>query len=117
MSRFFSIIIIFAILVVGGGYLWMQKSEQEAKARIADSLVDARRSFADKARAAADEDDDDDYLRSMKAALKSYDAELKSVYKDKPTWRDPEAFKKRVEAEFKEGKLNEAQRKSMATTS
>jgi hypothetical protein len=113
MSRFFSIIVIFAILVVGGGYLWMQKSEQDAKVRVGEKLVDARRNFSDKARAAITEDDDADYIRSIKAALKAYDAELKAVYKEKPQWRDPEAFQKRVEAEFKEGKLNESQRKSM----
>lgn len=114
MGRFFSIFIIFAILIGGGIYLYGEKSKQEAQARIAEELSDARRNFADKARSAANADNDEDYLRSIQSALKSYDDELKkTVYKDKPDWRDPAAFKKRVENEFKEQKLNEAQRKSM----
>lgn len=114
MGRFFSIFIIFAILIGGGMYLYGEKTKQETEARIADSLADARRTFADKARSAANSDDDEDYQRSIQASLKAYDDELKkTVYKDEPEWRDPGAFKARVEREFEEKKLNEAQRKSM----
>jgi len=113
MGRFFSIFIIFAILIGGGVYLYGEKSRQEAEARITERLADARRNFADKARSTVSLDDEE-YLRSIKGALKAYDETLKKdVYKDKPEWRDPEAFEKRVEAQFKEKKLNEAQRKSM----
>lgn len=113
MGRFFSIFIIFAILIGGGVYLYGEKSRQEAEARIEERLADARRNFADKARAAVSEDDEE-YLDSIQRALKAYDEQLKkSVYDDKPEWRDPEAFEKRVEKQFEEKKLNEAQRKSM----
>lgn len=113
MSRFFSIFIIFAILLGGGFYLYDQKATQDAEARIEEQLVDARRTFADKARSAITEEESEDYLRSIQAALKTYDDELNKVYKEHPDWRDPAGYEKRVETEFKEGKLNEAQRKSM----
>lgn len=114
MQRFFSIIIIFAILVVGGGYLWMQKSEQEDKARIEEELASARRTFADKARAAVTEEETDDYVRSVQAAVASYQDELKrSVYDERPEWFDPDEFKQKVETQFEEGQLKESQRKSM----
>ncbi|MCK6552856.1 hypothetical protein L6R52_43935 [Myxococcota bacterium] len=114
MQRFFSIIIIFAILVVGGGWVLMKKSEEEAKVKRAEDLAAARRTFADKARAAAKETDTDAYHRSIRTAIASYQEELKKrVYAKKPEAFDPEAFKKRVDAEFVEGKIKEAQQKSM----
>jgi hypothetical protein len=114
MQRFFSVIIIFAILFVGGGYLFMKKSEEEAKVKLADDLASARRSFADRARSAALEQDDKDYARSIQASIKGYDEELKKrVYNKKPEWRDPAAYEKDVEERFKKGELQEAQRKSM----
>ncbi len=114
MQRFFSIVIIFGILVVGGGWLWVQKSNEEARVRIEERLADARRSFADKARAAAKEEDDGAYVRGVHAALGAYESELKkSVYDEKPEWRNPEQYKADVEMNFKEGLIKEAQRKSM----
>ncbi len=114
MSRFFSIIIIFGILLVGGGWLWMRKADDEARMKIEETLASARRTFSDKARAAVREEDEQDYLRGIKAALADYESELKkNVYKDKPDWRDADAYVKQVETRFKEGELQEAQKKSM----
>lgn len=114
MQRFFSIIIIFGILLVGGGYLFMKKSDQEARVKISDDLASARRSFADKARSAVNEEDEKDYLRAIQASIKGYDEEVKKrVYGKKPEWRDPAAYEKDVEERFKKGELQEAQRKSM----
>lgn len=114
MQRFFSIIVIFAILVVGGGYLWVEKGNQETERKIKEELQSARRNFADKARAAINSEESSDYVRGVQAALKSYDEELKKrVYAKKPELRDPTAYEKRVEEEFKAGRLQESQRKSM----
>lgn len=114
MQRFFSVFIIFGILILGGGYLWMQKSEEEANKRRDEDLSNAQRSFADKARAAVREADDQSYMRSIKGALAAYDEELKKrVYAKKPELRDPDAYKKSVEERFKKGELKEAQQKSM----
>lgn len=114
MQRFFSIIIIFAILLVGGAYLWNKKSNEDAKAKRKDALAAARRTFADKARAAAREDDNDAYHRSIRSALGAYEEELKKrVYAKDPDARDPALFKKRVEEQFEKGEIKEAQQKSM----
>ena len=69
MQRFFSVIVIFAILIVGGGFLWVRKSEEEAKVKRAEDLTAARRTFTDKARAAAREEDNDGYQRSIRTAI------------------------------------------------
>jgi hypothetical protein len=114
MQRFFSMIIIFAILVVGGGYLYTQKSGEEAKQEIMDKRAEARRTFADKARAAAREEDNGTYARAMQAAIKSYDEELKKrVYAKRDEMRDPSAYEKEVDKQFKEGLIKEVQHKSM----
>src|SRR5688500_4075403 len=114
MQRFFSMIIIFAILVVGGGYLYTQKSGEEAKQEIMDKRAEARRTFADKARAAAREEDNGTYERAIQAAIKSYDEELKKrVYAKRDEMRDPAAFEKEVDKQFKEGLIKEVQHKSM----
>ncbi len=112
MQRFFSIIIIFGILVAGGGYLYNRKANEEAQKQIAQSLADARRSFAEKARSGIAEDSGEDYVRQISASIRAYDEELKkSVYKKKPEWRDVEKKKKQIELDFKEKKLTEAQLK------
>lgn len=114
MQRFFSIIVIFGILVVGGGYLYNKKSDEEARMRIEDTRSKARRTFADKARSAIREEDDSDYVRTIQTALRSYDEELKKrVYDKKPKWRDPAGYKKKIDAMFKEGKIKEIQHKNM----
>jgi hypothetical protein len=114
MQRFFSVIVIFAILLVGGGYLWVRKSDEDARIKRADELAAARRTFADKARAAAREQDNDAYMRSMRAAIQSYDEELKKrVYAKAPEARDPAAFKKKIDDQFQKGLIKEAQQKSM----
>lgn len=114
MQRFFSMLIIFGILVVGGGYLYSQKAEEEAKQQIEEDRKAARRTFADKARAAVSEEETDVYLRGIQAALKAYDDELKKrVYADEPEWRDPAAYKAEVDRQFKEGLIKEVQHKSM----
>jgi hypothetical protein len=114
MQRFFSMIIIFGILVVGGGYLYTQKSSEEAKQEVMDKRSEARRTFADKARAAVREDDPDSYQRAIQASIKSYDEELKKrVYAKREELRDPAGYEKEVDKQFKEGLLKEAQHKSM----
>ena len=114
MQRFFSMIIIFGILVVGGGYLYTQKSGEEAKQDVMDKRSEARRTFADKARAAAREEDNASYERGIQAAIKSYDEELKKrVYAKRDEMRDPAAYEKEVDRQFKEGLIKEVQHKSM----
>jgi hypothetical protein len=114
MQRFFSMIIIFAILVVGGGYLYTQKSGEEAKQDIMDKRAEARRTFADKARSAAREEDNGSYERAIQASIKSYDEELKKrVYAKRDEMRDPGSYEKEVDKQFKEGLIKEAQHKSM----
>lgn len=114
MQRFFSVIVIFAILVIGGGYLYTQKADEEARQQIIDDRAEARRTFADKARSAAREDDENGYVRTITAALRSYDDELKKkVYAKKPAWRDPSGYEKEVNKQFAEGLIKEAQHKSM----
>jgi hypothetical protein len=114
MQRFFSVIVIFAILLVGGGYLWSKKADEESRVKRNEELAAARRGFEDKARAAAREQDNDGYMRSMRAAIQSYDEELKKrVYSKSPESRDPAEFKKKVDEQFQKGLIKEAQQKSM----
>lgn len=114
MQRFFSVIIIFGILLVGGGFLWVRKSDEASRVKRQDDLAAARKTLADKARAAVREADNDAYQRSMRAAIASYDDELKKrVYGKKPEARDPAAYQKGVEEKFKKGEIKEAQQKSM----
>lgn len=112
MGRFFSIVITLAVIGLGGAYLWMQRAEEEARARISASLSSARRTFADQARAAVS-DESDAYLTQVKAALAAYEEELSRVYEGHTDWWDPEAYRREVEARFAEGGLKEAQKKSM----
>lgn len=113
MQRFFSVFVIFAIIAIGGGYLYSQRSEAEAKAQVVDALAQARRSFADKARSAVDEEDAD-YARAIQTALRSYDDELKKqVYGKHPQWRDPGRYEKEITEKFKKGELQESQHKNM----
>jgi hypothetical protein len=114
MQRFFSVIIIFGILLVGGGFLWMKKSDEEARLKRGEDLSAARRTFADKARAAARDEDEASYMRSIRAAIQSYDEELKKrVFAKAPEMRDPSAYKKKVDDQFQKGEIKEAQQKSM----
>ena len=114
MQRFFSIVIILGIVVIGGGYLWMKKADEEARLQIQERQSDARRSFAERARAAASQSDTDAYLKSMRSALTTYEEELKTrVYADKPKWHNPAAYKDEVLRRFEAGELKEVQKKSM----
>lgn len=114
MGRWVTLIIIIAIVVFGGGYLWQQKTAIEDRENLDRALADARRSFADLARAATKEEDEESYRRQILAALKTYENELdKRVYAIRPEWRDVEAFKKQVDQQFEDGKLREASRKRM----
>lgn len=110
MGRF--IIITVGLLGLGGAYLWIQRSQEEARARTEEALARARRTFADQARAAVS-DETEDYLANVKAALAAYGEELDRVYETRPDWRDPEAYRREVERRFEEGELKEGQRKSM----
>lgn len=114
MRNFFSIIIIFAVLLVGGGWVYMRQADQKTKEKLADDLSSARRTFAQKARSAATENDTDAYLRSMRVALETYKEELKKhVYGGHEQLRDPEAYKKTVDQKFEKKEIDEAKRKSM----
>lgn len=114
MKNFFSVIIIFAVLVAGGIFIWASRSAEQARIKVAEDLSDARRTFAQKARAAANQDDDDAYHRSMSAALESYKEELsKKVYRDHPDLRDIDAYKKTLDEKFEKNQIDEAKRKSM----
>jgi hypothetical protein len=113
MQRFFSIIVIFAILVLGGGWVFMKKSDESAKSKRAEDLASARKSFADKARMAARESDSDAYLRSMRGAIAAYNEELKKrVYGKDPAAFDTSAYKKDAEERFKKGEIKEADHKN-----
>lgn len=113
MQRFFSIIIIFAILLVGGSWVFIQKSDQADQAKRAEDLAAARRTFLDKARAAVREENNDAYDRSMKAAIVSYKEDLtKRVYAKKPDAFDPGRYKVEADEQFKDQKLKEAEHKS-----
>ena len=113
MKNFFSIIIIFAVLLVGGGVLYLKKQAEEQRVQLAEDLASVRRSFAHKARSAANEEDDR-YVSAMKGALKSYEEDLKrTVYDEQPEARDPEKYKKMVDEKFEKGEMDEARRKSM----
>jgi hypothetical protein len=113
MQRFFSIIIIFAILIVGGSWVFIQKSDQADAAKRAEDLDSARRTFMDKARAAIREEDNDAYERSIRSAIAAYNEDLKKrVYAKKPQAFDPGEYKLTADELFKEGKLKEAEHKS-----
>ena len=91
-----------------------QKSGEEAKQDVMDKRSEARRTFADKARAAAREEDNSNYHRGIQAAIKSYDDELKKrVYAKRDELRDPAGYEKEVDKQFKEGTIKEVQHKSM----
>lgn len=114
MKNFFSLFVIAAIVLGGGFYLYNEKAKQEAAAKIDERLKDARRAFAERARAAVAEEETEAYLKGIRAALKAYDEELKKeVYKDKPDWFDVEAKKKEMQALFEKGELKEAQHQGM----
>lgn len=115
MPRYFSVIVIFGILLVGGGYVMIQKSDEAARKRRADELESVRRAFAEKARAAAREDDDLAYLRDARAALRAYDEELKKkVYGSAPEARDPAEKLKLKEEKLKKKEITEQSEKAFA---
>src|SRR5687768_5097997 len=101
MQRFFSVLVIFGILIIGGGYLWIQKSDESAKEKVEQTRANARRAFQEKARMAVRDTSNDGYLRSIQTAIRSYEEELvKQVYAKKPKLRDPTAYEKEVERSF-----------------
>ncbi|MEO1229121.1 MAG: hypothetical protein AAFZ18_09465 [Myxococcota bacterium] len=112
MQRFFSLFVILAILAGGGWYLYNQKAEQEAKAKIEASLRDARRGFSERARASVSEDGTEAYLEGVKKALDAYGEELTSVvYAERPNWLDVAAKKKLADEMLEAGEISEAQHK------
>ncbi|MEL7370141.1 MAG: hypothetical protein AAFN74_14575 [Myxococcota bacterium] len=114
MGRFITFLIIVAIAVAGGGYLWTQYTDQEAKANLKAATVDARRSFAELARVAVREEKYEEFRRQILSALATYEEELtERVYAARPEWRDVEYFRNEVERRFSDGQLPEARRKSM----
>jgi hypothetical protein len=114
MKNFISILVIFAVLVAGGIFLYVRQSEQQAKEKVAAQLADARRTFAQKARSAAGEADAEGYLRQMRGAIESYKDELKKrVYAGHDELRDVERYKKSVEEKFLKKEVDEAKKKSM----
>nr|ADI21468.1 hypothetical protein [uncultured myxobacterium HF0070_11L13] len=114
MKNFFSVIIIFVILLVMGGYVYVQKQDVAQREEISKNLSKVRRNFASRARDAINQEDGAEYLRNIKAALKSYDEELdRTVYAKNPEARDIESYTKLVEEEFEKGSVDEGQRKRM----
>ncbi|MEM7677388.1 MAG: hypothetical protein AAF449_15420, partial [Myxococcota bacterium] len=106
--------IITAIVVVGGGYLWTQYTDQQARAELQLATADARRNFAELARAAVKEEQYEEFRRQILSALGTYEEELTHrVYAQKPEWRNVDYFRNEVERRFFDGKLPEARRKSM----
>jgi len=114
MRNFFSIIVIFGILLVMGGYVYIQKQDTELREQISRDLSSVRRNFASRARDAANQEDGAAYLRNIKAALKSYEEELdRTVYAKSPESRNLEAYVEKVEEEFEKGNLDEGRYKRM----
>ncbi len=114
MKNFFSIIVIFAILLVGGGFVYMKQQAEERRVRTIEQMSEVRRSFAHKARAAVNNDDDEAYLREIKAAISSYKDELdRTVYRENPDAKDIERYTKLLEEKFEGGEYDEARRKNM----
>ena len=114
MKNFFSIIVIFAILLVGGGFVYMRQQAEEQRVATLEQMSEVRRSFAHKARAAINNDDDEAYLREIKAAISSYKDELnRTVYRENPKAKDLERYVKTVEEKFEAGTVDEARRKNM----
>lgn len=112
MQRFFSLFVILAILAGGGWYLYNQKAEQEAKAKMAEALREARRGFAERARASVTEEETEAYLEGVKKALGSYEEELKTaVYAARPDWMDVASKKKLADEMLEAGEISEAQHK------
>ena len=101
MRNFFSVIIIFGILLVMGGYVYVQKQDVAQREEISKNLSSVRRNFASRARDAINQGDGEAYLRNIKAAIKSYEEELeRTVYKTAPEARDVDGYVKKVEEEF-----------------
>lgn len=114
MQRFFSTFLILAIIAGGGYYIYSQKAEEAAKEQVEERLAAARRSFAEKARAAISEEDQEDYVAGVKSALRAYDEELKKVvYADRPGWLDVDRMRKEMDRRLQEGNLEEARHKGM----
>ena len=114
MRNFFSVIIIFVILIVMGGYVYVQKQDAAQREEISKNLSSVRRNFASRARDALNQEDGESYLRNIKAALESYEGELdRTVYASAPEAKDIEGYVKKVEEEFEKGTIDEAQRKRM----
>jgi hypothetical protein len=92
----------------------IKKSDEEARVKRGEDLAAARKTFADKARAAVRDEDEAAYMRNIRASIQSYDEELKKkVYAKSPDARDPSAYKKKVDDQFKKGEIKEGQQKSM----
>ncbi len=114
MQRYFSVFVILAIVIGGGAYLYNVKAEQEAKESIAKKLSNARRSFAERARAAAVEPDVERYQGAIKQAVGAYEDELKKVvYAERPEWFDLEEVKKDMDERLSEREITEERHRGM----
>ena len=113
MGRVVAVVIILAMIVFGGGFLWQQASLQESEKQTNAALAESRRSFGELARAAVRADDEGEYKRQILGALNTYEDELKrGVYADRPDLRDPTQFTAMIARQFEKGKLDEGRRKN-----
>lgn len=107
-----TLIIVVLLALVGGGILYNNVATQQARQEVQDALYETRRTFSDKAASIIGEEDAE-YLDRIKAALAEYAKEIDAVYADHPEWMNVDAYAERVEAQFEEGEIKEAQKKSM----
>ena len=101
MGRPLTLLIIFGILGLGAWFMWQRQNDAMARQILVRDLADAKRDFAERAAAAAEEGDVEDYRGRILAALSSYENDLVNrVYKARPDWRDEEAYRHRLERQF-----------------
>lgn len=109
MQRSFGLVIVVIILLIAGGYWWKNKSDEEARAEIAEKLGEAREDFAEASALAAKAETTAAYRRGIAVAMKAYqDALKKEVYARKKDWRDPEAFLKKLKTAEDKGEVKAA---------
>jgi hypothetical protein len=107
-----TLVIVIAFVLAGGLYLYNWQATQQAQAEVDAAIVDARRTFADKAASIVGQDEDE-YLRRIKEALTAYERELDDIFADHPDWRNPNAYEEAVQRQLEEGQITEAQSTSM----
>ena len=114
MQGIISVLMILALILGGGAYLYSQRADQIARQEVQANLHEAHAVFADKARAALVRENPEDYLAEMKAALRSYKQDLETVvYASRPDWFDVEAQKKLTNQSLDRGEVTESRHRGM----